>query len=75
MGKGDTKLPDGDKRFKQEQPTIGILRQEDQRPATNAEAPVRHQGFPLFDRMDQTTPWSSIASATFTKPAMLAPFT
>jgi hypothetical protein len=24
---------------------------------------------------DQTTPWSSMVSATFTKPAMFAPFT
>jgi hypothetical protein len=29
----------------------------------------------ILDRTDYITPWANMASATFTKPAILAPFT
>jgi len=41
----------------------------------NEEAPTSGRGFHGRSVGAYTTPWSSMASATFTKPAMLAPFT
>ncbi len=43
-------------------------------PAVCQHAPTKRP-FMQKARLDQTTPWSIIASATFTKPAMLAPCT
>jgi hypothetical protein len=43
--------------------------------APNEEAPAIGRGFLFHSFEAYTTPWSSMASATFTKPAMLAPFT